>query len=271
MRLRKPVISATFALALAFLGSHIALGQAEINVHTVEVGDTVRSIAEDYGVSSETVLAANSLDDPDLLRIGQPVLVPSVDGALHTVRSGETLRGIADAYGVSPDAIMSTNSLDDPDLLRVGTVLVVPGDHPMAMVQRPQQAAVAAAAQPAPGVPAPAAAAPALAPTPTPVPAPPPKPTTALVTGYAPGAGAASSHTASGTAAHWGTIAADTRLFPFGTRLRIEGLGDTIFVVEDTGGAVHGNVIDVWFPDADSARGIGGRNRQITVVPPGDP
>jgi len=239
-------------------------------VHTVEAGDTVRSIADDYGVSSETVLAANALDDPDLLRIGQQVVVPSVDGALHTVRSGETLRSIAADFDVSPDAIMSANSLDDPDLLRVGTVLVVPGDHPMAMVQRPQQAAVAVvAAAPAPA-PAAAAPAPAPAPTSTPTPAPPPKPTTALVTGYAPGAGAVSSHTASGTTAHWGTIAADTRLFPFGTRLRIEGLGDTVFVVEDTGSAVHGNVIDVWFPDADSARGIGGRNRQITVVGPGD-
>jgi len=268
MRPRRLAFVVTLALTLALLEGEAALAQAAVNVHTVEPGDTVRSIAETYGVSSETVLAANSLDNPDLLRIGQDLLVPSVDGALHTVRSGETLHDIAEAYGVSSDAVLSANSLTDPDLLRVGSVLVVPGDHPLTMGATPQQAA--RAAQPAPPPP-PQAAAPTPVPTPIPTPAPaPPKPTTALVTGYASGAGAVSSRTASGTTAHWGTVAADIRIYPFGTRLKIEGLGDTIFVVEDTGSAVHGNVIDVWFADAESARGIGGRNRQITVVGAGD-
>jgi 3D (Asp-Asp-Asp) domain-containing protein len=93
---------------------------------------------------------------------------------------------------------------------------------------------------------------------------------TAMVTGYALGAGAVSTHTASGSLAHWGTVAADTRLYPFGTRLRIEGLGDTVFVVEDTGSAVRGNVFDVWFPDAASARQLGARTRQVTILAPGD-
>jgi len=65
-------------------------------------------------------------------------------------------------------------------------------------------------------------------------------------------------------------VAADTRLYPFGTRLRIQGLGDTVFVVEDTGGAVRGNVFDVWYPDAAGARGIGPGTRQVTVLGPGD-
>jgi 3D (Asp-Asp-Asp) domain-containing protein len=93
---------------------------------------------------------------------------------------------------------------------------------------------------------------------------------TARVTGYALGAGASGTRTASGTTTHWGTVAADTRLYPFGTRLRIEGLGDTVFVVEDTGSAVRGNVFDVWFPDAASARRLGARTHQVTILGPGD-
>jgi 3D (Asp-Asp-Asp) domain-containing protein len=91
-----------------------------------------------------------------------------------------------------------------------------------------------------------------------------------MVTYYWPGAGASSNRTASGTTTHWGTVAADTRLFPFGTRLRIQGLGDTVFTVEDTGSAVRGNVFDVWFPDAASARGMGPGNRQVTILGPGE-
>jgi resuscitation-promoting factor RpfB len=93
---------------------------------------------------------------------------------------------------------------------------------------------------------------------------------TAMVTGYALGAGAVSTHTASGTTAHWGTVAADIHLYPFGTRLRIAGLGDTVFVVEDTGSAVRGNVFDVWYPDAASARQLGATIRQVTILGPGD-
>jgi 3D (Asp-Asp-Asp) domain-containing protein len=90
----------------------------------------------------------------------------------------------------------------------------------------------------------------------------------AMVTGYALGAGASSTRTASGTTTHWGTVAADTRLYPFGTRLRIEGFAeDMVFVVEDTGSAVRGNIFDVWFPDVASARAFGGRSRRVTILP----
>jgi 3D (Asp-Asp-Asp) domain-containing protein len=51
--------------------------------------------------------------------------------------------------------------------------------------------------------------------------------------------------TASGTKAKKGTIAADTNVFPFGTRMRIPGYGDG--VVEDRGGAIQGGKIDLFF------------------------
>src|SRR5437762_13061761 len=99
-----------------------------VNVHAVEEGETLRSIAAVYGVSSQTILAANAIEDPDLLTVGQKLVVPSVDGALHTVRPGETLRAIADAYGVNVPDLVTANALSgSPDLLTVGTVIVVPG------------------------------------------------------------------------------------------------------------------------------------------------
>jgi 3D (Asp-Asp-Asp) domain-containing protein len=51
--------------------------------------------------------------------------------------------------------------------------------------------------------------------------------------------------TASGTKAKRGTVAADTNVFPFGTRMRIPGYGDG--VVEDRGGAIQGGKIDLFF------------------------
>lgn len=52
--------------------------------------------------------------------------------------------------------------------------------------------------------------------------------------------------TASGTRAKWGTIAADIRYYPYGTKMKIPGYGKG--VVEDIGSAIKGpSRIDVYF------------------------
>ena len=63
----------------------------------------------------------------------------------------------------------------------------------------------------------------------------------AIVTGYANGAdgGAVGSMTASGQRTHWGTVAADWRIYPLGTRLQIEGFPNDVFTVEDSGSAIE--------------------------------
>lgn len=45
-------------------------------VHIVQSGDTLYSIAFDYGVSPESLQAANGIDDPQLLQIGQELTIP---------------------------------------------------------------------------------------------------------------------------------------------------------------------------------------------------
>lgn len=70
--------------------------------------------------------------------------------------------------------------------------------------------------------------------------------------------------TASGKQATYGrTIAADKSRFPFGTKLYIEGLG--IFTVEDRGGAIKNNKIDVAVPSHDDAYKITG-NYNVYIV-----
>jgi len=103
----------------------------------------------------------------------------------------------------------------------------------------------------------------------TPAESPPRKVVDARVMGYATGGdgGAVGARTASGTAVHWGTVAADTRLYPFGTRLTIEGFEDVIFTVEDTGSGVRGETFDVWFPDLSTAAAFGTQKRKVTILP----
>lgn len=82
----------------------------------------------------------------------------------------------------------------------------------------------------------------------------------AVVTGYV------GDTTATGTQAHWGTIAADWRLYPPGTRVRIDGFPNDVFVVEDSGGGVHGNVFDIWFPDLPTAQSFGTKSLRVTIL-----
>jgi 3D (Asp-Asp-Asp) domain-containing protein len=73
--------------------------------------------------------------------------------------------------------------------------------------------------------------------------------------------------TASGTAARRGTIAADTALFPFGTRLFVPGYG--YGRVEDRGGDIKGARLDLFFPTHAEAVRWGRRRVNVHVWPPG--
>jgi murein DD-endopeptidase MepM/ murein hydrolase activator NlpD len=69
-------------------------------------------------------------DAPDLLRIGQQIVILPIDGAYHEVGEGDSLASIAEKYEVETDAIVSCeyNDLAGQDNgIRQGDHLVVPG------------------------------------------------------------------------------------------------------------------------------------------------
>lgn len=56
------------------------------------------------------------------------------------------------------------------------------------------------------------------------------------------------------------TIAADLNVFPLGTRLLI---GDTVYTVEDCGGAVKGNKLDIYFDTYKECINWGVRHKDV--------
>ena len=69
--------------------------------------------------------------------------------------------------------------------------------------------------------------------------------------------------TATGLPTGWGVVAVDPSVIPLGTRLTIPGYGEG--VAADTGGAVRGNAIDLWFPTLAQANAWGRRTVTITL------
>lgn len=73
--------------------------------------------------------------------------------------------------------------------------------------------------------------------------------------------------TASGRSPARGVIAADRRLLPIGTRVRLEaGQYSGEYVVADTGGSVRGRKIDIWVPNSGEAMRFGRRPVRLTVL-----
>src|SRR5574337_1013209 len=88
----------------------------EIVSYTVQSGDTLFGIAEKFGLKPETIVWGNPVlkDDPHLLRPGQELRIPPVDGVLRDVQVGDRLDVLARYYQVTVDDIVNWpgNDLD---------------------------------------------------------------------------------------------------------------------------------------------------------------
>jgi murein DD-endopeptidase MepM/ murein hydrolase activator NlpD len=99
--------------------------------YTVEPGDNVSTISEQFGVSVETLLwnNGNLEDNPDYLSLGDVLTILPVSGVYHTVADGDTLESIAEQYKASVEAIIAWegNYLTEPYTITAGQKLIVPG------------------------------------------------------------------------------------------------------------------------------------------------
>jgi murein DD-endopeptidase MepM/ murein hydrolase activator NlpD len=99
--------------------------------YTVKSGENVSTIADQFGVSVETILwnNGNLEDNPDYLTVGDVLTILPVSGVYHTVAKGDTLESIAKKYKVQVEDIIvyEGNYMQEPYAITVGQKLIVPG------------------------------------------------------------------------------------------------------------------------------------------------
>ncbi|MGA7668859.1 MAG: LysM peptidoglycan-binding domain-containing M23 family metallopeptidase, partial [Nitrolancea sp.] len=101
--------------------------------YTVETGDTLHDIAAKYGISTQDLIDANDLANPDLIFPGDHVTIPGAGSSGQditiTVEAGDTINKLAERYGVDPSSIVNvaSNDIADANLIIVGQSLVIPG------------------------------------------------------------------------------------------------------------------------------------------------
>jgi murein DD-endopeptidase MepM/ murein hydrolase activator NlpD len=99
--------------------------------YIVAEGDSLTLIANRFGVTLNDLMSANGLTDANQIIIGQPLIIPGlegVSGVLETkiIAYGETLRSISRQSQVSEEYLQKLNKVTSPSELYAGVKFVIP-------------------------------------------------------------------------------------------------------------------------------------------------
>ncbi len=106
--------------------------RSEVVDYEVQTGDTLSSIAEKFGVSTDTIRWENEdkVVSVNSIKPGQTLKIPPITGVVHMVKSGETIYSIAKKYDTDAQSMVDfpfnifTN--DETFALAIGQTLYVP-------------------------------------------------------------------------------------------------------------------------------------------------
>jgi len=105
-------------------------GRTQVEIYTVEDGDTLWSIAAGFELSLDALRWSNpELErNPDVLAVGTELVILPVEGVYHIVETGDEIEAIAAKYGVAETDITDypPNALYLPYDLTPGEGLIVP-------------------------------------------------------------------------------------------------------------------------------------------------
>jgi murein DD-endopeptidase MepM/ murein hydrolase activator NlpD len=108
-----------------------------ISIYVVKKGDTIASIARDSGVSTNTIMWANSLKKGQDLKVGSSLTILPITGVKYTVKKGDTLQSIAKKLSADAGDIADYNDIDSTDL-KAGMAIIVPDGEITTVAEKPK-------------------------------------------------------------------------------------------------------------------------------------
>jgi surface antigen len=85
--------------------------RADITTYVTQTGDTIASIAQKFGVTSDSILWSNGLVSPQV-PAGLKLVIPPVNGIVYTVKSGDTPASLAIKFGADQSQIVAYNDAE---------------------------------------------------------------------------------------------------------------------------------------------------------------
>ena len=129
-------------LATGWLGSATGSGRALAQddapegaqgnaVYIVQEGDTLWNVALRFGVSLDDLAQANGLGNDAMLRTGDRLVIPGLEGVhgelvTETISYGETIQSLSRRYQVPLSLLTRLNHLTSPAELYAGSTLILP-------------------------------------------------------------------------------------------------------------------------------------------------
>lgn len=99
--------------------------------HIVQRGETLFTIAQQYGLPMDAITHANGISDPRQVYVGQQLVIPGTgsnapETVPYLVQAGDTLASIARRYRTTWQTLVQVNRVLSPNTLYVGQVIQVP-------------------------------------------------------------------------------------------------------------------------------------------------
>ena len=98
-------------------------------MHEIQSGETLFTIAAQYGTTVETLQQLNNISDPSVIYVGQLLRIPGEGETpfptIYSVEAGDTLALISEKFNTTPESLGQANRLLNPNHLVVGQPLGV--------------------------------------------------------------------------------------------------------------------------------------------------
>lgn len=97
-------------------------------IYEVQEGETISSIANKLGITSEVLTNLNGLNTSSVLTPGSYIVIPGEDNMfdLYTVKKGDTIYAIAQQYNINPNQLQRLNGLNQNEYIYPEQQLYVP-------------------------------------------------------------------------------------------------------------------------------------------------
>ncbi|QHQ61606.1 LysM peptidoglycan-binding domain-containing protein [Anaerocolumna sedimenticola] len=94
-------------------------------IHVVQIGDTIQSIADYYGISVIRLIQDNDLEAPNHLVIGQSIVI-AIPEITYTIKEGDTLVNIANSFDVPVMQLLMNNPfLSNREFIYPGETIII--------------------------------------------------------------------------------------------------------------------------------------------------
>lgn len=94
--------------------------------YQISSGDTIISIAASFGISPQTVMMENKIDESTKLKPGLELTILPTTGITYTLKDGDTVESILKKYKIEEEDFLDANNIESFEDLDIGASVVIP-------------------------------------------------------------------------------------------------------------------------------------------------